>query len=333
VARSFVAALVVLLAPIARAEPVVLKLGTLAPAGSPWHDALREMAARWEEASAGKVKLRVYPGGVQGNEGEMLRKLGVGQLQAAALSNVGVHDLVREPQAFSIPLLFSDEAELACTLDRERPGLEGAFRARGLVVLQWSRLGAASLFCNAPFRTPAELANARMFAWDGDPGTVQAWRAAGLRPVVLSSTDLLPALSTGMIDCVTHLPVYMLTSRAFERARYHHDLPWGQLVGATLVRTEDWERIPEALRARLLGIAAEVAKRIDAEIQRLDADARRAMTKQGLVAVPVVPAEWRSTLERSWPSFRGEVVPAAFFDEVKRARDACRATASRALAR
>ena len=269
--RSLVAALLALLASVARAEPVVLKLATLAPAGSPWHEALREMALRWEEASSGQVKVRVYPGGVQGNEGEMLRKLGVGQLQAAALSNVGVHDLVREPQAFSVPLLFADEAEVACTFERERPALEAAFRARGFEVLQWSRLGTASLFCTAPFRTPAELANARIFAWDGDPGTVKAWRAAGLRPVVLSSTDLLPALSTGMIDCVTHLPIYMLTSRAFERARFHHDVPWGHLLGATLVRADAWERIPGALRARLLTIAAEVAAKIESEIQRLDA--------------------------------------------------------------
>jgi TRAP-type C4-dicarboxylate transport system substrate-binding protein len=327
VSRSVVVALLALLAPVARAEPVVLKLATLAPAGSPWHEALREMAARWEEASSGQVKLRVYPGGVQGNEGEMLRKLAVGQLQAAALSNVGVHDLVREPQAFSVPLLFADEAEMACAFERERPALEAAFRARGFEVLQWSRLGTASLFCTAPFRTPAELANARIFAWDGDPGTVKAWRAAGLRPVVLSSTDLLPALSTGMIDCVTHLPIYMLTSRAFERARFHHDVPWGHLLGATLVRADAWERIPGPLRARLLGIAAEVAARIESEIQRLDADARKAMAGQGLVAVPVAPAEWRSTLERSWPVLRGEVVPAAFFDEVRGARDGCRARA------
>jgi TRAP-type C4-dicarboxylate transport system substrate-binding protein len=333
VGRTFIAAVLVSIAAVARAEPVVLKLGTLAPAGSPWHEALREMAARWEEVSGGQVKLRVYPGGVQGNEGEMLRKLAVGQLQAAALSNVGVHDLVREPQVFSVPLLFADDAEMACVFERERPALEAAFRARGFDVLQWSRLGTASLFCNAPFRTPAELANARIFAWDGDPGTVRAWRAAGLRPVVLSSTDLLPALGTRMIDCVTHLPIYMLTSRAFERASYHHDVPWGHLVGATLVRTDAWERIPGALRARLLGIAAEVAAKIESGIQRLDADARKAMAGQGLVAVSVVPAEWRSTLERSWPVLRGEVVPAAFFDEVKNARDACRARASRSAAR
>jgi TRAP-type C4-dicarboxylate transport system substrate-binding protein len=312
---------------------VVLKLGTLAPAGSPWHAALREMASRWEEASAGQVKLRVYPGGAQGSEGEMLRKLAVGQLQAAALSNVGVHDLVKEPQAFSVPLLFSDDAEMACAFERERRGLEAAFRERGLAVVQWSRLGSASLFCNAPFRTPAELASARIFAWEGDPGTVKAWRAAGLRPVVLSSTDLLPALTTGMIDCVTHLPIYMLTSRAFERARYHHDLSWGHLLGATLVRTDAWERIPAEVRARLLAIAAEVATRIESDLQRLDAEARDAMARQGLVRVPVAPAEWRTTLERTWPVLRGEVVPAAFFDEVRSARDACRQLASRGGAR
>jgi hypothetical protein len=51
------------------------------------------------------------------------------------------------------------------------------------------------------------------------------------------------------------------------------------------------------------------------------------MAGQGLVAVPVAPEEWRSTLERSWPVLRGEVVPAAFFDEVRSARDGCRARA------
>ena len=56
-ARSLIAALLVTFATAADAEPVVLKLGTLAPAGSPWHAALREMASRWEEVSPGQVNL------------------------------------------------------------------------------------------------------------------------------------------------------------------------------------------------------------------------------------------------------------------------------------
>jgi TRAP-type C4-dicarboxylate transport system substrate-binding protein len=153
---------------------------------------------------------------------------------------------------------------------------------------------------------------------------VKAWREAGFQPVVLSTTDLLPALSTGMIDCVSNVPLYMLASRAFERARYLVDLPLGFLTGATVVRKEVWEKIPEHLRPRLVEIAREVGARLDADARRLEADAVRAMRTQGLEVVKVSPRDWHPTLEKSWGVIRGGVVPADFFDEVKAARDACR---------
>ncbi len=201
--------------------------------------------------------------------------------------------------------------------------------------VQWSRLGTASFFCNAPYRTPAEMASARIFAWEGDPGSVKAWRTAEFRPVVLSSTDLVPALTTGMIDCVGHVPLYMLTSRAFEKVRHHVDLPLSYVLGATIVKRDAWERIPAQVRPRLMEIAAEVAARIDSDVRRLNSDALDAMKRQGLTSVAVAPEAWRPTLERSWAVLRGEVVPAAFFDEVKEARDACRmrAAGARAAAR
>jgi TRAP-type C4-dicarboxylate transport system substrate-binding protein len=313
-------------------EPVVLKLGTLAPAGSPWHESLKDLARRWEEASGGRVRLRVYAGGTQGSEGDMLRKLAVGQLQAVSVSNVGLHDVVTEPQAFSTPLLFEGDEEAACTFRRVRPRLDEAAAARGLTVLQWTRIGRAAFFCNALHATPAHAAAAKTFAWDGDPASVKAWRAAGFHPVVLPSTDLIPALSTGMIDCAGQLPLYMLTTRAFERARYVLDLPWGYVLGATVLRRETWERIPADLRPALQAIAAEIAEKIDADARRLEVEALEAMTRAGAVVVKVDPQPWRAALERAWPVVRGEVVPAAFFDAVVEARDACRAGAPRALA-
>ncbi|HET8538444.1 MAG TPA: TRAP transporter substrate-binding protein DctP [Anaeromyxobacter sp.] len=315
-----------LLAPAAAAlaEPVTLKLGTLAPAGSAWHEALKDMASRWEEASGGLVRLRVYAGGAQGDEGDMLRKLRVGQLQAVAITNVGMHDVVPEPQAFSTPLLFEDEAEMECAFERVRERIESAFLRRDLVVLQWSRLGAAAFFCNAPLRTVDEVARAKTFAWEGDPGMVKVWRTAGFHPVVLSATDLVPALSTGMIDCVSNVPLYMLTSRAFERARHMLDVPLAFVLAATLVRKDAWERVAPEVRARLVRISREVGESVDAEIRRLNADAVDAMTRQGLTVVQVDREQWRPALEKSWSVIRGEVVPADFFDAVQSARDACR---------
>jgi TRAP-type C4-dicarboxylate transport system substrate-binding protein len=319
-------------AALAASEPVVLKVGTMAPVGSPWHESLKDLGRRWEEASGGRVRLRVYAGGAQGSEGDMLRKLRVGQLQAAAVSNVGLHDLLPEAQAFSVPLLFQGDTEVACVLGRVRDRLEEAARARGLVVVQWTRLGQASLFCSAPVRTPQEAAALRTFAWEGDPASVKAWRTAGFQPVVLASTDLVPALSTRMIDCVGQLPLYMLSTRAFERARHVVDLPWGFVLGATVLERATWERIPAELRPALLAGAAEVAAAIDGEARRLEGEAVAAMTRAGLDVVPVDPAPWRTALERSWPVLRGEVVPARFFDEVLEARAACREPPLRKLA-
>jgi TRAP-type transport system periplasmic protein len=321
--KLLLAALVAALAPAAHAQ-VTIKLATLAPAGSSWHEILKEMGQRWEAASGGQVKLKVYPGGAQGSEGEMVRKMGISQLQAASITNVGMHDVLPEPQMLSLPTFFADEAEVECAFEKVHAKLEAAFLQKGFVVLQWSRIGAMSLFCKAPYRTPAEMASAKIFAWEGDPRSVDAFRAVGFRPVVLSSTDVVPSLQTGMIDCVTNVPLYVLTTRMFEKASYMMDLPWGYIFGATIVKRETWEKVPAELRPRLQAIAVELGTKVDVEVKRLGADAITAMRKQGLTVVPVDPAPWRTAMEKSWPVVRGGVVPAPFFDEVKAARDGCR---------
>jgi TRAP-type C4-dicarboxylate transport system substrate-binding protein len=326
VQKLVVAALAALIASTTQAQ-VTIKLGTLAPAGSTWHEILKELAQRWEQASGGQVKLRVYAGGTQGSEGDMVRKMGIGQLQAASISNVGMHDILPEPQMFSLPMFFNDEADVECTFGKMRGRVEAAFDAKDYVVLQWSRIGAMSMFCDKPFKTPAEMdaANAKVFAWEGDPKSVEAWRAAGFRPVVLSSTDVVPSLQTGMIDCITNVPLYILTTRLFEKADNMVDLPWGYIYGATIVRKDAWEKIAPDLRAKLKAIAVELGVKVDAEVRRLNVDAVTAMKKQGLQVVSVDARPWREMMEKSWPVVRGGVVPAAWFDEVKAARDQCRA--------
>lgn len=324
--KLLVAALIALAASATQAQ-VTIKLGTLAPAGSTWHEILKEMGQRWEQASGGQVKLKVYAGGTQGSEGDMVRKMGIGQLQASSISNIGMHDVLPEPQMLSLPMFFTDEAEVECTFARSRAKIEAAFAAKNYVVLQWSRIGAMSMFCDKPFRTPDEMAaaGAKVFAWEGDPKSVDAWRAAGFRPVVLSSTDVVPSLQTGMINCITNVPLYILTARLFEKADHMVDLPWGFIYGATIVRREAWEKIAPETRTKLQAIAVELGGKVDTEVRRLNIDAVAAMKKQGLQVVSVEAKPWREAMEKSYPVVRGGVVPAAWFDEVKVSRDQCRA--------
>lgn len=312
---------------VAADAPVVLKLGTLAPVGSPWHEILKDMAQRWSDASGGEVKLKIYAGGAQGNEGDMIRKLGIGQIQAAGLSNVGMQDITPEPKALSLPLFFAGDEEAECAFERLRPSLEALLERRGFAVAHWSRLGTIHLFCTEPRRTPADMATSRFFAQEGDERAAQAWRVVGFHPVQLSATDLYPALQTGMIDCLPSLPIYVLTARLFEKARYMADLPWGRAYGATLVRRDAWEKIPAPMRAKLVAIARDTGARSDVEVRRMNEDALAAMKRQGLTIVSVDPAPWRTAMSRAHRMLRGDVVPAAFYDELERARQACTAPA------
>jgi TRAP-type C4-dicarboxylate transport system substrate-binding protein len=328
VKKLALAALLAALAPLAEAQ-VTIKLGTLAPQGSTWHDLLKELAQRWEQESGGRVRLRIYAGGAQGSEGDMVRKMGINQLQAAAITNIGMHDVIPEPQVMSVPFLFDDAPQMECAFAKLRPGLDAALERRGFVALQWSRVGAVHLFCDRARRTPAEAADAKVWAWEGDPKSVEAYRLAGLHPVVLAATDIMPSLQTGMIDCVPNVPLYVLTARLFDRANHMLDVPWSHMVGATIVRKETWEKIPADLRPKLLAIAAELGARVDEEVRRLNADAVQAMQKQGLQVVKGDGAAWRAAIEKSWPVVRGGVVPSGIFDEAKAARDSCRAAKKR----
>ena len=91
----------------------LIKLGTLAPEGSPWHETLREIAEQWSALSGGEIELRIYAGGVAGDENDTVRKMRVGQLQAAALSSRGLGDLAPEFCAYLLPLVFANYRSLA----------------------------------------------------------------------------------------------------------------------------------------------------------------------------------------------------------------------------
>jgi TRAP-type C4-dicarboxylate transport system substrate-binding protein len=315
-------------APTASAE-VKIKLGTLAPNGSPWHNLLKEMGQKWSDASGGQVKLVIYAGGVLGNEGDLVKKINIGQIQSAALTTVGLHDITPEPQTIDVPMMIGSFAELDYVREREAPKLEKALEAKGFVVLGWSEVGFARFFSTKKYATIEDFTQkAKVFGWEGDPASADAWRAAGFKPVVMSSTDIVPSLQTGLIDTIAMSPLYAFTGRFFERAKYMLDLPWGVLTGANVVKKDVWEKIPADLRPKLLEIGREYARKVSLEVRRMDDEALKTMITQGLEVVkPVNPDAFKKAALQSWTVVRGRVVPPETFDEVKKLVEEARAKA------
>jgi TRAP-type C4-dicarboxylate transport system substrate-binding protein len=315
--------------PLSAHAEVIIKLGTIAPEGSTWHKALIDLGQKWAEASGGTVKVKIYPGGVAGDEGAMVTKMRIGQLNAAAISAVGLHDITPEPQALAVPELIRNYGELDYVMGKMGAGLEKTLADKGFQVLTWSDAGFVYFFSKAPAASPAEMANQPTFCWSGDPKAEAAFRAAGFKPVVISSTEMVPSLQSGLIKSFTTSALLAASIGWYQYAPNMTDMTWGILPGAVVVDNKTWAKIPPDVQQKLLAAAHQVGDGLRASLRKQQDESRDAMVKHGLKIVPVTEAqraEWIKAAEASYPVLRGSSVPAETFDAVKKYAEEYRAS-------
>ena len=303
-------------------ETVKIRLGTLAPRGTSWHRSLLDMGEKWRAAQGAGAAFIVYTDGSQGGEADMVRRMRVGQLNAALLSVVGLTEIDDSVAVLQkMPMVFRSWDELDYLREKLRPTLEKRFLDKGFVVLFWGDAGWVRFFSREPALRPADYRRMKVFAWAGDNPQVEIMKTLGYQPVVLEISDILPGLQTGMINMVPSTPFYALIGQFYNHAPYMLDMNWVPIVGAVVITRKAWDAMaPSGQKAlRQAGDAAGVELR--ALSRRENEESVEAMKKRGLKVQPVTPeleAEWRKVAEHAYPMIRGNMVPAELFDEVQR---------------
>ena len=126
-----VGVLLVLTAPPTSAATRV-KLATLAPKGTSFHQILLAMSEKWRAAPGGGVQLTIYTDGTMGGEADMVRRMRVGQLQAAMLTVTGLSEIDDSVAALqNMPMIFRSLDELDFVREKLRPQLEQKFKQKG----------------------------------------------------------------------------------------------------------------------------------------------------------------------------------------------------------
>ena len=318
--------------PLLAQHQTVIKMGTLAPEGSPWHQVLQRMGERWRNISGGAVRLNIYAGGNLGDEPDLVNKMRIGQIQAVALSGAGMERIEPGVSCLQIPMMFRSYEELDYVRDHLAPRLESMIDARGFIVLNWGDAGWVHFFTRRPVRQIGEMRRMSLFVWAGfNNDELELWKTAGFRPQPLAATDILPSLQTGLIDAVPLPPLYALLDQVFGIAKYMNDIKWSPLVGTTVIAKPAWEKLPAGQRAEMLAAAREAGDELRQSIRKMGDDAVTAMRNRNLVVSHADAAdeeEWRRETESMYPRIRGKIVPADLFDEVLRLRDQYRSGAN-----
>lgn len=319
--------LVAVAAPVS-AEPVVIKLATVAPKDSVWMNAYSAMNKEVEQATEGRVTFKFFPGMVSGDEKDMVRKMRAGQLQAGGFTGVGLQMIEPGMLVMQLPLLFNDYTEMTKVRDRMEPKLQGMMQKKGFVILGWSDLGYTYVFTKTPVATLADFKDVKMWGWEDEPISKAFFETAGIAQVPLSLPDVLPGLQRGMINGVYNSTQGLIAVQWDKYLSYGTKLVIGIGVGATVVSKTAWDQISAADQAKILEISKKHHATLNTEIQKKNKESSAQLKKQGMTFVDVAPAElgrFQEIASRVRQVLAGKVFDAALLKEVESARDKVRA--------
>lgn len=323
--RKLVFFLLLLCAFTARAdEPYVLKFATLAPAGSTWMNLIAEWAGKVEKESQGRIKFKFYPGGVSGDEPDMIRKIRFGQIHGAAMTGHGIGSLYSPARVLEIPFLFRNYEEVDYVRAQMMPEIRAGFRKNDYELLGWMEVGFVRFFSRTPIHSMDDLKKRRIWQWQGDPLSAAFFSASNIAPVPLPITEVFTSLSTGLIDTVIAPPLGAIALQWFTKTPYMTEVPMADGIGGLVVSSKFFNRLPKDLQELLLRTGNEASEKLLVETRK-DNEKSLGVLKQNGVTFTLA---WKDINEADVFSIRDRAatdlaksgyIPAEVYDRARKA--------------
>jgi TRAP-type C4-dicarboxylate transport system substrate-binding protein len=299
-----------------------LKIATVAPEGSTWMRVMREIDAEVRKETGNEVGFKIYPGGVQGDEMVVLRKIRSGQLHGGGLTGQGLGQIAPAVRVLELPFLIEDYAQLDRVRDKLGARFESILHDAGYTVLGWADVGFVYLFSRQPIATQGDLKQAKMWLWEGDPLAEAFFKAAGVVPVPLPVTDVLTSLQTRLVDAVYSSPLACVATQWFTRVQHYTDVPVTFATGAVVVSNTAFETVPAAHRDTVRRICTTRFRALQLEARKQDAAALVEIQKSGVKRVAVTAAEkqrFEAIGRGVWAELAGRLYPQELLDAVQAA--------------
>lgn len=266
---------------------VVLKMATIAPKGSNVANAFEGLATQIREKTSGEVGFKIYWGGVQGDEKDVIRKIKLGQLHGGGFMGPGLGLIVPQVRVTEIPYVFRNYEEVAYVRSRLSGEMTKQFEEKGFVVLGWMDLGFIYTFSKVPLLSLDIARKQKWWTMEGEPIGQAIYQALGISPISLSISDVATSLSTNMIDVANSTPYGAVAFQWYSRFKYMSAYPSSNILGATIVTKKMWDRISPQSQKIVLDVARKQHETIVKATRYEDAKSLELLKKSGIAIVPL----------------------------------------------
>jgi TRAP-type transport system periplasmic protein len=317
---AFLSMLVFLTAWSVSGQQYTIKFATLAPEGSTWMKVMRDLDATLREQSGGRLGFKLYPGGVAGDEKDVIRKIRLGQYNGGGFTGVGIGEVAKKVRILDAPLLFRNYDEVDYITQKYEREFEQALEEGGFVLLGWAEVGFIYVFSDRLLSSLDDLKSGKAWMWEGDPIAQAAYQAIGVSPVPLSITDVMTSLQTGMINAVYSSPYALIALQWFTRVGYASTQPLGNALGAAIVSKRLYDSLPDDLRSLLLSDGRKYIGQLTPSSRQDNAKAIETLKKRGMkfIEPPRDLAEKAESLgEKARRLLVGTLFTEEFLDDVE----------------
>jgi TRAP-type C4-dicarboxylate transport system substrate-binding protein len=271
---------------------IVLKMATVAPKGHTMTKRMDELNEEVKKATNNEVEFKIYWGGVQGDDNNVLRKISFGQLHGGFFSGPSLGRIVPEIRVTDIPYLFSSDEEVAYVRAKLQPMMFQYFEKKGFVVLgSLIDIGFMYMFYKKPVMTIDDLKKTRCWVPGDDVLAQTFFKSMGIQPVPLSINDVMTSVSTNLIDSAGMTPFGAISFRWYTRFRYMSDFPMLNVVGANIVTKKMWDKISPKSKAIITDIANKYCDRQKADLRGANMVSMDLLKKEGVTILHVDPVK------------------------------------------
>lgn len=302
ITAGLVATAVAISAPPAAAGQKI-RVATLAPKNSAWGKVFKVWEKALRQKTKGKLELKVYYNAVQGNEDSMVAKMKTGQLDAAALTSVGLSNIYRDVMVLQLPGVVDSWSALDKVRGQIGPDLEKGFAKKGFKILAWGDVGLVRQMSKGfAVRRPSDMRGKHPVAWRNEHMAPAVYATiGGVVPVPLSPTEVLPALRSGKVN-VLNAPALAAEQLQWTPFLDHVSTTTSVCaIGGTVMRQKALDDMPADSREIFFALQEKMAKATKNRVRKLDGAAykriERKMTRVELSAAD--KKEWEKVLRKA----------------------------------
>ncbi|MEM1229109.1 MAG: TRAP transporter substrate-binding protein DctP [Pseudomonadota bacterium] len=269
---------------------VTIKVATVSPDGSTWMKMLREAGDEVATRTDGRVKFKFYPGGVQGDDKTVLRKMRVGSLHGGVMTVGLLAQAYPDLQIYGLPLVFSSGAELDYVRANMDAQLMAGLEEEGYIGFGFAEIGYAYVMSQQPVDSVESVRALKNWVPDGDLASAKALEAFGISPIPLTIGDVLAGLQTGLIDTIAAPPVGTLTLQWHTRLGHVLDMPMLYTYGLLVLSERQFKKIDAADQAIVREVMGAATAAVNDRSRADHEAALEVLARQGLTFHQPSPA-------------------------------------------